>query len=76
MPRFVWLCLDAQPRLQVNVNTIGRDISARPENRASITSLVTATGPGSAFNPEVDGQYVQAQPLLPLYVVRGFEHDK
>jgi hypothetical protein len=34
-------------------------------------SLVTATGPGSTYNPEMDGQYLVVQPLLlvPLRMV-------
>ena len=67
----MWLILDVQPRQHANIYTLGRDVSARPENRASIMSLVTATGPGSTYNPEMDGQYLVVQPLLlvPLRMV-------
>ncbi len=70
--RYVWLVLDSQPRVPVNVGVLGLDISGRPENREVIEELVAATTPtnGAGYRPARDGQLVFTGPLLPLYRVR------
>jgi len=68
--RYVWLVLDSQPRIPVNVGILGRDVSGRPENRELIEELVAATTPGAGYSPARDGQLVFTGPLLLLYGVR------